>query len=121
MLGSLFLWSLANQVMPTTWSFYTKLRFGWSEKMIGASFAAVGVVMASSQAIVMRLLVPRLGERRAAFLGILSGTMGYVGFGLATAGWMMFAWLASWFLAAIVMPTTNALMSHRISQDAQGE
>jgi DHA1 family tetracycline resistance protein-like MFS transporter len=89
--------------------------------MIGASFAAVGVVMASSQAIVMRLIVPRLGERRAGLIGIASGMVGYAGFGLATASWMMFAWLASWFFAAIVMPTTNALMSHLVSPDAQGE
>jgi DHA1 family tetracycline resistance protein-like MFS transporter len=34
---------------------------------------------------------------------------------------MMFAMLVSWFLAAIVMPTMNAFMSHRISPDAQGE
>jgi DHA1 family tetracycline resistance protein-like MFS transporter len=121
LLASLFIWGLANQVMPSTWAFYTKFRFGWSEAMIGASFATVGLVMASSQAIVMRLLVPRLGQRRAALIGIVSGTAGYAGFGLATASWMMFAWLASWFFAAIVMPTTNALMSHLISPDAQGE
>jgi DHA1 family tetracycline resistance protein-like MFS transporter len=121
LLGALFLWGLGNQVMPSTWAFYTKLRFGWSEAMIGASFAAVGVVMASSQAIVMRLIVPRLGERRAGLIGIASGLAGYVGFGLATASWMMFAWLASWFFAAIVMPTTNSLMSHRINPDSQGE
>jgi DHA1 family tetracycline resistance protein-like MFS transporter len=121
LLGALFLWGLGNQVMPTTWAFYTTFRFGWSEATIGASFAAVGLVMFSSQAIVMRFLVPRLGERRAALIGIASGMAGYAGFGLATAGWMMFAWLASWFFAAIVMPTTVALMSHRISPDAQGE
>ena len=121
LLFALFLWGLGNQVMPSTWAFYTKLRFGWSEAMIGASFAAVGVVMASSQAIVMRLIVPRLGERRAGLIGIASGMVGYAGFGLATASWMMFAWLASWFFAAIVMPTTNSLMSHRIKPDAQGE
>lgn len=121
LLGALFLWGLGNQVMPSTWAFYTKFRFGWSEAMIGASFALVGVVMASSQLIVMRLLVPRLGERRVALIGIASGMVGYAGFGLATAGWMMFALLVSWFFAAIVMPTTNALMSRRISPDAQGE
>jgi DHA1 family tetracycline resistance protein-like MFS transporter len=121
LLCALFLWSLGNQVMPSTWAFYTKFRFGWSEATIGASFAAVGLVMASSQAIVMRFLVPRLGERRAGLIGIASGMVGYAGFGLATATWMMFAFLVTWFFAAIVMPTTNALMSHRISPDAQGE
>src|ERR1700737_3312660 len=44
LLCALFLWGLGNQVMPATWAFYTKLRFGWSEAMIGASSAAVGGV-----------------------------------------------------------------------------
>jgi MFS transporter, DHA1 family, tetracycline resistance protein len=121
LLCSLFLWGLANQVMPSTWAFYTKFRFAWSEATIGASLAAVGVVMASSQAIVMRLVVPRLGERRSALIGIVAGTIGYAGWGLATASWLMFAWLLTWLFGAIVMPTTNALMSHRVSPDAQGE
>jgi DHA1 family tetracycline resistance protein-like MFS transporter len=34
---------------------------------------------------------------------------------------MMFAWLATWFFGAIVMPSTNALMSHRVAANAQGE
>jgi DHA1 family tetracycline resistance protein-like MFS transporter len=34
---------------------------------------------------------------------------------------MMFAWLTSWFFGAIVMPSSNALMSKRIAPDAQGE
>jgi DHA1 family tetracycline resistance protein-like MFS transporter len=120
-LAALFLWGLGNQVMPSTWAFYTKFRFGWSEAMIGASFAAVGVVMATAQAVVMRQLVPRLGERGAAIIGIVAGAIGYAGFGLATASWMMFALLGSWFFAALVMPTMNAFMSHRVSPDAQGE
>jgi len=120
-LAALFLWSLGNQVMPSTWAFYTKFRFGWSEAMIGASFAAVGVVMATAQAVVMRQLVPRLGERGAAIIGIIAGAIGYAGFGLATKSWMMFALLGSWFFAALVMPTMNAFMSHRVSPDAQGE
>src|SRR5262249_25143513 len=43
------------------------------------------------------------------------------GYGLATRGWMMFAVLPTWFFGAIVMPTTNAVMSHRVPHDAQGE
>jgi DHA1 family tetracycline resistance protein-like MFS transporter len=54
-------------------------------------------------------------------LGIAIAAIGYAGYGLATAGWMMFAWLATWLFGAIVMPTTNALMSHRVAADAQGE
>jgi DHA1 family tetracycline resistance protein-like MFS transporter len=121
LLVALFLWMLGHQVMPSTWSFYTKLRFDWSEAMIGASLAAVGVVMALSQATVVRFLVPRLGERRAALTGIAIAIVGYIGYATATRGWMMFAWLVTWFFGATVMPTTNALMSHRVAADAQGE
>jgi DHA1 family tetracycline resistance protein-like MFS transporter len=121
LLFALFLWAVANQVMPTTWAFYTKFRFGWTEAIIGASLATAGLVMVTSQATLMRFIVPKLGERRAAFLGIVGGIASYTAFGLATAGWMMFAALAGWFFGAIVMPTVNALMSHRIARDAQGE
>jgi len=121
LLAALFLWGVANQVMPTTWAFYTKFRFGWSEAMIGASLAVAGLVMVLSQATMMRYVVPRLGERKASIIGILGGIAAYLGFGLSTAGWMMFAALSGWFFGALVMPTVNALMSHRIARDAQGE
>ncbi len=121
LLFALFLWSMANQVMPATWSFYTKLRFGWSEAMIGASLALAGLIMVISQMVFLRFLAPRLGARRSALLGILTAAVGYVGYGLATEGWMMLAWLGSWFLGATVMPNANALMSQRIPPDAQGE
>src|SRR5688572_8160109 len=121
LLGALFLWMVAHQVMPATWTFYTTFRFGWSEAMIGWSLALAGLVMATSQATLLRFLVPRLGERRTALIGIAIAALGYLGYATATASWMMFAWLATWFFGAIVMPSTNALMSHRVAADAQGE
>jgi DHA1 family tetracycline resistance protein-like MFS transporter len=121
LLGALFLWMVGHQVMPSTWAYYTKFRFGWSEATIGASLALAGLVMATSQASLLRLLVPRIGERRAALTGITIAGVGYLGYATATAGWMMFAWLGTWFFGAMVMPSTNALMSHRVAADAQGE
>lgn len=121
LLGALFLWMVAHQVMPATWTYYTKYRFDWSEATIGASLATAGVVMAVAQASLLRVLVPRIGERRAALLGIAIAGAGYVGYATATAGWMMFAWLATWFFGAIVMPSSNALLSRRIAANAQGE
>lgn len=120
-LGALFLWLVGNQVMPSTWTFYTKLRFGWSEATIGASLALAGVVMATSQATLLRLLVGRVGERRTALTGITVATIGNLGYATATAGWMMFAWLGTWAFGSMVMPSSNAFMSHRIPPDAQGE
>jgi len=66
-------------------------------------------------------VVPRMGERRAALMAIVIATIGYAGYGMATQGWMMFAWLSTWLFGAIVMPTTNGYMSRRVPHDAQGE
>ena len=121
LLGALFLWMVGHQVMPATWAFYTKFRFGWSEATIGASLALTGVIVIVSQATLLRFVVPRLGERRGALMAIAIAGVGYVGYATATAGWMMFAWLSTWFFGALMMPTTNALMSHRVAPDAQGE
>ena len=121
LLGALFLWMVGHQVMPSTWTFYTTFRFGWSERMIGASLALVGLIMATSQATLLRVLVPRLGERRSALIGIAIAAVGYLGYATATRSWMMFAWMGTWFFGAIVMPSTNALMSHRVAPDSQGE
>jgi DHA1 family tetracycline resistance protein-like MFS transporter len=120
-LAALFLWQLAHQVMPATWSYYTILRFGWTEALVGASFAFVGVVMMASQATLPRLLVPKLGEARSIELGLTIGGAGFLGYGLATRGWMMFALLATWFVGAVVMPATNAFLSHRVPAGTQGE
>ena len=121
LLAALFLWMLAHQVMPSTWAFYTKLRFGWSDATIGASLALAGAVMAVAQLGLMRIMVPRLGERRSALLGIAIACIGYLGYASATQGWMMFAWLPTWMFGALVMPTTNAFMSHLVAANAQGE
>ncbi len=121
LLVALFLWMVGHQVLPATWSFYTSYRFHWSPALIGASLALVGVCSAVSQATLLRLIVPKIGEHRAAMLGIAVTTVGYVGFAMATATWMMFAWLGVMFFSAIVMPVTNALMSHRVEPEAQGE
>ena len=105
--AALFLWQLGHQVLPSTWSFYTMLKFHWSEAAVGASLAFVGAIMAISTGGLTRVIVPRLGERRAALAGLLSGAAAYLGYALATRGWMMYAWLLTWLFAGLVHPSLS--------------
>jgi DHA1 family tetracycline resistance protein-like MFS transporter len=120
-LGALFLWMLGHQVMPSTWAFYAQYRFGWSAATIGLSLAVAGTVMAVSPAVLLPALVSRIGERRTALTGIAIACVGYLGYATATTTAVMLAWLATWFFGAIVMPSTNALLTHRVPPNAQGE
>ena len=61
-------WQIASLVYPMTWSFYCIAQLGWSPGMIGASLAAVGVMIALGQVAVVGPAVARFGERDAATL-----------------------------------------------------
>ena len=120
--GVMFLWVLGHQVLPSTWAFYTMLRFGWSEAAVGLSLAAAGIVMAISQGGLTKVLVPALGgEQRAALVGLLSGAAVYLVYALAPYGWVMYIGLVAWGLAAMSWPSLNALMSQQVPPNAQGE
>lgn len=122
MLGSMFLWQLGHQVLPTTWSFYTIAKFNWTPAQVGSSLAFVGVVMALAQGLLTRILIPRLGgERHAAALGLLVAFFAYLGYGLATQGWMMYAVSVTTMVVALAYPSMNAIMSQQIPANAQGE
>jgi DHA1 family tetracycline resistance protein-like MFS transporter len=121
LLAALFLWQVAHQVMPSMWSFYTMYKFGWTEALVGGSLAFVGVIMVVGQSTLPRVVIPRLGEKRTALMGLAVGATGYAGYAFASQGWMMFAWLSTWLLGALVMPSTQALMSYRVAADSQGE
>jgi len=121
LLQVLFLWQLAHQVFPSTWAYYTMLKFSWSEQAVGVSLAFVGTIMAFSTAGMTRLLVPRLGEQRAALSGLLSGSAAFFGYAFASRGWMMYAFLVAWLFAGLVQPSIQGLMSRQVPANAQGE
>jgi DHA1 family tetracycline resistance protein-like MFS transporter len=122
MLGALFLWQLAHQVLPSTWAFYTIAKFHWTSAQVGASLAFVGLLMALSQGVLTRVLIPWLGgDRRAALVGMVAALLAYVGYSLATQGWMMYAVGLTTFFFALTYPSMNALASQQIPANAQGE
>lgn len=117
----LTLWQIASMVYPLTWSFYAIAQFGWSNAMIGASLAAVGVVMALTQTFVTGPAVRRLGERDAATVGLIGAIAGFVAYAFATETWMAFAIMAAIALQSLVQPSLMAMLSRRATPETQGE
>ncbi len=117
---ALLLWMLGHQVLPNVWTYYTMLRFNWSESTVGLSLAVAGVSMILVQGTLVRVAVPRLGERRAATIGLVFGAAGYLCYAVAPAGWMMFAGMAVFALSGLVYPSINGIMSRHTSADEQG-
>jgi len=115
-----FCWQLASMVYPATWSFWSAARFGWDATAIGWSLAFVGLVMASVQTFVTGPVMARIGERRAAVVGLASGTGAFLAYVFATAGWHAYAIFLVCGLSALTGPAMTSLLSRLADASHQG-
>jgi DHA1 family tetracycline resistance protein-like MFS transporter len=116
-----FLGYLAHEVLPSTFVLYTGYRYGWDERTVGLSLAAVGVCSGLVQGGLVRPVVRRFGERRALGAGLVFGAAGVALFGLAptpTLFWLGIPLMSLWGLSG---PSTQGLMTRRVSSSEQGQ
>jgi MFS transporter, DHA1 family, tetracycline resistance protein len=112
--------TLAQQALQSTFVLYTAYRFGWSALDNGAALALYGAAAALMQAVLLGILLPRLGEQRALLLGLSSNVIGFVLYGLATQGWMMYAIIVASSLGFLVQPVAQGIISKQVGPDEQG-
>lgn len=112
---------LAHEVLPSTFVLYAGYRYGWDTGMVGLTLAGVGVCGAIVQGGLVRPVVARIGERRAALIGLLFGALGFAIYGWAPVG------EAFWFGAPVMAlwgfftPSAQSLMSRRVNPSEQGQ
>jgi DHA1 family tetracycline resistance protein-like MFS transporter len=120
LIAVLVLAQFAHDCLPSTWSYYTMLKFGWGPGEIAWSLVAIGVLMALSFAVLPRLLVPRLGEANTVYFSFVCAVAAYAGYAFAARGWIFYAWMIPFTLGSVGGPTLNAIMSHAVPADEQG-
>ena len=121
LIAVLVLVQFAHDCLPSTWSYYTMLKFGWGPGEIAWSLVAIGALSAVSFAVLPRLLVPRLGEANTVYFGFFFAAIAYAGYAFASSGWIFYAWMIPFTLGGVGGPTLNALMSHEVPPTEQGE
>ena len=111
---------LAQSVFPTTFVLYAKYRFNWGRPEVAGCLAAVGVFTAIVQAGLTGVIVKRVGERKAMFIGLICGAIAFVGYGFSPNQWIFLLFLpvgAFWGLAG---PNIQALMTAKVDPKEQG-
>ncbi len=116
-----FLYWLAHAVYPAVWSFVASYRYGWSEGQIGLSLGIFGVGGAIVMALVLPRVVPALGERRTAALGLTFTALGMAGYAGAWEGWMVYAVIVATALESLADPPLRSIASVHVPPSAQGE
>ncbi|HEY2583934.1 MAG TPA: TCR/Tet family MFS transporter [Mucilaginibacter sp.] len=118
---SLFLVYFAVQSVQSVWTFYTIKKFNWNEATIGYSLGVVGLLVAAVQGGLIRIILPKLGQERSIWVGLLLYSIGLILFAFATTGWMMFAILVPYCLGGIAGPALQGYMSNSVPANEQGE
>jgi DHA1 family tetracycline resistance protein-like MFS transporter len=113
--------SLAQFMLHMSWVLYTKFKFGWGPGQVGWSLFAVGCVSAFSQGVLLRRLLTRYSPRQLAVVGLLVGGCSYLGFGLATQGWMMYAVIALGLVGGAAQAAMQSIVSNAAEPSRQGQ
>jgi DHA1 family tetracycline resistance protein-like MFS transporter len=111
---------LAQFILHTTWVLFTTFRFGWTPRDNGISLFFVGLSAAIVQGVLLGRILKRWGEGRTALFGMLSATIAYLLYGLATQGWMMYVIVAFNGLSFAINPALQAMVSRNVDAKAQG-
>jgi len=114
------LYYLAHQSLVTVWALYAEYRYAWSRQDVGLSLAVVGVSAAIVSGVLVAPFVKKFGERHSVLAGLMFGTLGFLGFGLATRGWVALAVIPLIALWGIAAPAIQTLMSRCVDHSSQG-
>jgi len=117
----LFFVYLAAYSVQGNWNYFTEYRFHWSPKMVGWSLATVGFLVAIVQAGLTRIVIPKLGNEKSVYVGLMFYSVGLFLFAFATQSWMMFVFLIPYCLGGFAGPALQSIMSANVPKNEQGE
>jgi DHA1 family tetracycline resistance protein-like MFS transporter len=112
---------MAQRGLETSWVLYTGHRFGWDERANGLSLALVGLMAAVVQGGLVAPAIRRFGERRSILFGLGLATFTFLGYGLATQGWMMLAIIFVGSLGGVAGPAIQGLVAGTVQAQDQGK
>jgi len=112
--------TFAQVMLQSTWVLYTHFRFNWGPGDNGIALFCVGLCSAVVQAGLLGKMIKRFGEVRVSMLGLTSGAITYVLYGLATQGWMMYVFILCNMFAFAAGPALQGIVSKATDPREQG-
>ena len=115
-----FLVAFAQYSLNATFVLYTDYRFQWGPREVGYALALVGVCSGIVQAVLVRRLVPRFGERPVMLAGLLFGLSGFVTLAFANSAPIFLLGIPLLALAGLGGPTTQSIITRQVDPTEQG-
>jgi DHA1 family tetracycline resistance protein-like MFS transporter len=116
-----FLYYTGLWALISTLSIYAVQRFHLTPERLGELMASLGLCTMIAEAVLVRVMVPLLGEKQSMKVGLLSFAVQCVILGLAYEGWHLFVCVAFSLLGNLVYPSLSSLVSGSVEPEAVGE
>ena len=121
LVASIALLYVAGHAVQSTWSYYTMHKFAWNAKMVGYSLGFVGLTVGLVQGLLIRVIIPKLGNEKSVYIGLILYAVGFLLFAFATKTWMMYAFMIPYSLGGIAGPSLQGIISAHVPPNEQGE
>lgn len=121
LLTVMFFLEMAGQVYPSTWTFYTIERFGWSIREIGYSLTAFGLLMAVVQGGLVGPITKAIGNYKTAYIGFAAIITTMITVGFISESWLLYSFMPLMALGSLAGVGVRTIMSHQVPDNAQGE
>ncbi len=119
--GVLLLGYIAQNSLLNVYVLYANFRYGWSDRSVGISLAALGAVTILYGVFLVRRASKLVGDRRALQLGLLGGSVGYLIFAAARTGVGFLSGMPVLNLISVAWPASQSMMSRVAGPGEQGQ
>ena len=115
-----FLLTLSQTMLFSTWVLCMGYRYNWNTSQVGFSLGLAGIMSALVQATLVKRIVPRLGDARAALTGYAITIVSLTAYGCATQGWMIYVIILVGAFGGVAGPALQSYITKHVPPGEQG-
>jgi DHA1 family tetracycline resistance protein-like MFS transporter len=116
-----FLLHFAHHVFSSVYVLYAGYRYGWTAWEVGFLLSFAGGLDMIVQGTLITPIVKRFGDRATMVVGLFGGAVGIACMGWAPTGLAFALALVPNAMWGLSMPTSQSLMTQRVSESEQGQ
>jgi DHA1 family tetracycline resistance protein-like MFS transporter len=105
----------------STLSLYAVQHFHLSPERLGELMSALGLCTMIAEAVLVRVIIPWVGEKKAIQFGLVSFALQCLVLGAATEPWHLFICVGFSLLGNLVYPSLSSLVSGIVDPESNGE
>jgi DHA1 family tetracycline resistance protein-like MFS transporter len=112
---------IAHDANPVIFTYYVMLKFHWSTTLVGLSMALIGAALTLVYMVLIRIVIPKIGEVNSVYLGLMGGAVTFTGYAFAPNTAIMLVFTAAFCVFAFAGPALNSILSQLVGPKEQGE